>query len=88
MSPDWIFMATAPPPAGADDDIGMVLIEFDLGDVNGTVEIIVGQGRIQDLVAVALEIGRLAAAWGGLPAVEEEEFHDSIVLAYLFLFCT
>lgn len=33
------------------------------------------QGRVQNLVAVVLEVGRLCAAWGRLMAVEEEEDH-------------
>ena len=36
-------------PAGADDDIGLMPVEFGLGDADGGIEIVVGQGRIQDL---------------------------------------
>ena len=64
-----------PTPAGADHNIGMMPVELGLGDPDGFVEIIVGQGRIQDLVAVVLEIGRLDAARCRLPAVEEEDGH-------------
>jgi len=40
-------------PAGTDHDIGMMLIELGLGDADGGIEIIVGQGRVQGFVAVA-----------------------------------
>ena len=33
-------------------------VELGLGDPNGFVEIIVGQGRVQDCMAVVVEIGR------------------------------
>ena len=46
-----------------------------LSDPNGLIEIIIGQGRAQDRVAVVLEIGRLDAARSRLPAVEEENGH-------------
>ena len=50
-------------------------VELGLGDADGGIEIVVGQGRIQDLVAVVFEIGRFHAAWCRLPAVEEEDEH-------------
>ena len=50
-----------------------MLIEFGLGDANCGVEIVVGQMGIEDFVAVLLQIGRLQAAWSGLPAVEEKD---------------
>ena len=62
-------------PAGTDNDIGLVLVELGLGDADGRIEIVVGQGRVQDLVAVVLEVGRLHAARCRLPAVEEEDSH-------------
>ena len=65
-------------PAGSDDDIGLVPVELGLGDADGSIEIVVGQGRVQDFVAVVLEIGRLDAARCRLPAVEEEDFHGAL----------
>ena len=49
-------------PTRSDYNIGMVPVELGLGNENGFVEILIGQSRIQDLVAVVLEIGRLDAA--------------------------
>ena len=66
------------PPAGTDNDIGPVLVELGLGDADGSIEIVVGQGRVQDFVAVVLEIGRFHAAWCRLPAVEEEDGHGAL----------
>ena len=66
-----------PASAGADDDIGPMPVELGLGNADGGIEIVVGRGRVQDFVAVILEIGRLDAARGGLPAVEEKDFHGS-----------
>jgi hypothetical protein len=40
----------------------MVPVELHPGDADGFVEIIVGQGRVQNRVAVFLEISRLYAA--------------------------
>ena len=37
-----------PAPAGSDDDIGMVPVELGLGDADGLIEIVVGQGRVED----------------------------------------
>ena len=68
-------------PAGTDNDIGLMPVELGLGDADGGVEIVVGQGRVQDFVAVVLEVGRLDAARCRLPAVEEEDFHGPIVAA-------
>jgi hypothetical protein len=42
-------------------------------------EIVVGQFRIDDRVAVVLEIGRLYTACGRIPAVEEEDGHLIVV---------
>ena len=72
-----------PAPAGTDDDIRAVPVELGLGDANGGVEIVVGQGRVQDFVAVVLEIGRLHAARRRLPAVEEEDFHGAMYPSFL-----
>jgi hypothetical protein len=46
-------------------------------DPNGGVEIIIGEGGVEDLVAVALEVGRLDAARSRIKAVEEEDEHGT-----------
>ncbi|MGD0897019.1 MAG: hypothetical protein ABR915_04225 [Thermoguttaceae bacterium] len=46
-----------------------------LSDSNDLIEIVVGQGRVQDFVAVVFEVGRLDAARCRLPVVEEKDFH-------------
>jgi hypothetical protein len=51
--------------ARSDDSIRLVLIEFSLGDPGGRLEVIVGQGRVQDLVAVAGQVRWLDAAGYG-----------------------
>ena len=61
--------------ARSHDHIGMVLVELLLGDADGQSEILVGQLRIDDLVAVLRQEGRFDAAWDRLPAVKEEDFH-------------
>jgi hypothetical protein len=50
-----------------------VPVELGLGDPDGFLEIVVGQGRVQDRVAVVLEIGRLDSARCRLPAVKEKD---------------
>ena len=76
-SPLSMFIATAPPRDRADDDLGLVLVELGLGDLDGLGEVFVGQCRVDDLVAVLRQEGRLDAARDRLPAVEEEDFHDA-----------
>jgi hypothetical protein len=51
-----------------------VLGELDLGDLGGLPEVVVGQFRVDDLVAVLGQEGRLDAAWDRVPAVQEEDF--------------
>src|ERR1019366_10068788 len=60
-------------PARSHDDLGLMLVELILGDLDGSVEILVGQLRVDDLMAVLSEICRFDAAWDGLPAVKEED---------------
>jgi hypothetical protein len=45
-------------PRRADDHLGLVLVELLLGDLDGKSEILVGQFRIDDLVAVLGQEGR------------------------------
>jgi hypothetical protein len=47
-----------PAPGLANDYLGLVLVELGLGDADGFVEIIVGQSRVDDLVAVLGQVGR------------------------------
>ena len=56
-----------------------MLVELLLGDLDGLCEILVGQLRIDDFVAVLRQEGRFDAAWDRLPAVKEENFHEGIV---------
>jgi hypothetical protein len=57
----------------------LVLIERGLGDPDGFGEVFVRQRRIDDLVAVVLQVGRLHAAWDGVPAVQKEDLHGTNV---------
>lgn len=41
------------------------MVVLGLGDPHGGVEIVVGQGRVQDIVAMVLQVGRLQAASRG-----------------------
>ncbi len=40
-----------------------MLAEVGLGDANGFLEIIIGELRVDDGVAVGLQVGRFDAAW-------------------------
>jgi hypothetical protein len=64
-----------PASGRADDHIRLVLVELGLDDADGRLEVVVGQGRVDDLVAVLSQEGRLDAAGNRVPAVEEEDFH-------------
>ena len=55
----------------------MMPVELGLGDYHGLIEILVVQGGIQDLVAVLGQVGRLDAARCRLPAMKEENYHQS-----------
>ena len=76
-SPLLMFMATAPPLDEPTTTCGLVLVELVLGDPDGLLEVVVGQLRVDDLVAVVLEVGRFDAARNRLPAVEEEDGHGA-----------
>ncbi len=65
----------------ADDDIGLVLIEFGLADANGYVEVVIWERRVNDGVAVVFEVGRFCAARCRSPAVEIENLHRVCVLS-------
>ena len=52
-----------------------VLVERCLSGAKSNVEIVVIQGWVDDFVSVLGEVSRFDAAWNGLPAVEEEDFH-------------
>jgi len=70
--------------AGAHHDIRVMPVELGLCDADCLVEVVVGEGGVQDLVAVVWEVGRLEAAGGRLPAVEEEDGHGIISYAERF----
>jgi len=57
--------------------MGLMLVELGLSDADSFVEVIVGQGRVQDLVTVVLQVGGLQATGSGRPAVEEEDLHGN-----------
>jgi hypothetical protein len=50
-------------------------VELGLGGADGLVEVIVIEGRVEDLVTVLDQVGRLHAAGDRMPAVEEQELH-------------
>jgi hypothetical protein len=52
-----------------------VLVELLLGDLDGLEEVVVRQLRVDDLVAVLGQEGRLDASWDRVPAVQEVDFH-------------
>jgi len=60
-----------------------MLVEVGLGDPDGGIEIVFGKYRIEDFVAVVIQVGQLQAARCRLPAVEEEEFHGALPLNVL-----
>ena len=60
-----------------------MLIELGLGNADGGIEIIIGQGWVQDFVAVVLEEGRFHTARCRLPAVEEKDFHGDLNPSFL-----
>jgi hypothetical protein len=67
--------------AGADHDIRLALLKLGLGNFHGSIKVFVGQGRVQDGVAVVLQVGRLQAARCRLPAVEKEDSHGALPLS-------
>src|SRR5262249_46650327 len=42
-------------------------------------EVFVGEGRVENFVAMLVQVGRLDATRDRLPAVEEEDFHGVVV---------
>jgi hypothetical protein len=52
-----------------------VPVVLGLGDAHGSLEVVVGEGRVDDLVAVLRQLGRFHASGDRLPAVQEEDFH-------------
>jgi hypothetical protein len=51
----------------------LVLVELDLGDADGFLEVLVGQLRIDECVAVLDEVRRFDGAGSRMPTVEEED---------------
>ena len=74
-SPLLMFIATAPPRDEPTTTCGWCLSNSAWAILTASVEVLVGQLRVDDLVAVLGQEGRLDAAWDRLPAVEEEDFH-------------
>jgi hypothetical protein len=70
-----VILVPAPPRDEPTTTAGLVLVELCLGDLDDQGEVFVGQFRVDDLVAVPGQEGRLDATWDGLPAVKEEDFH-------------
>jgi hypothetical protein len=50
-------------------------IEFGVCDPNGFAEIVIGDGRVKNSVAVVFQEGRFAASWDAGSSVKEEGFH-------------
>ena len=76
--PLLMFIATAPPRDEPTTTCGWCLSNSAWAIRTACVEVFIGQRRIDDLVAVLDQEGRLDAAWDGLPAVKEEDFHEVI----------
>ena len=55
----------------------MMPVKLGLGDAYGGIKIVVGQGGIENLVAVVFEIARFNTAWNRIQSVDEEEVHCS-----------
>ena len=72
-SPPLMSKATA--PARSHDHVGAVPVVLGLGDPDGLGEVLVGQFRVDDLVAVLGQEARLDATRDRVPAVEEENLH-------------
>jgi hypothetical protein len=54
--------------------IRLVPVELVLGDPYGLIEIVIGESRVENLVAVLCQVDRLDA-FSRIKAVEEENFH-------------
>lgn len=57
------------------NDMGLMPVECRLGNPNRLLEVLVGQWRVDNLVAVLNQKARLQAARFRHPAVEKEDFH-------------
>jgi hypothetical protein len=57
----------------------MVPAELGLGNPEGSGEVFIGQGRVDDFVAVLRQVAGLDAARHRLPTVEEEDFHGDVM---------
>ena len=74
-SPLSMFMATAPPRLDPTTTWGWCLSNSAWAMRTASAKSSCGQRRVDDLVAVVLQVGRLHAAGDRVPAVEEEDFH-------------
>jgi hypothetical protein len=68
-------MATAPPLDEQTTTSGWCLSNGAWADPDRLGEIVIGQLRVDDLVAVPGQERRFDAAWDGIPAVQEQDFH-------------
>jgi hypothetical protein len=66
-------------PRRADDYSRLVLVELGLSDPDRLVEILVGQFRIDDLMAVLDQESRFDAARDRVPSMQEENLHEVVV---------
>jgi hypothetical protein len=66
-----------PTPARPNDNLRVVDVELGLGDSDGLGEVVVGQLRVENFVAVVFQLRRLHAARNRVPAVKEENLHDA-----------
>jgi hypothetical protein len=70
------------PATGAShDDLRLMLIEFGLGRRNRRDEVIIVECRIDDVVAMVLQVRRLDATRNRVPAMKEEDFQRQLFLA-------
>ena len=68
----------------SDNDIGIVLIEFGLGEAHGFIKIAIRESGIEDFVALLFEKGRFAATGFRGPAMEEKDLHaDAFIVSKL-----
>src|SRR5262249_26888846 len=63
----------------ADDPIGPVPVVLGLGDAHRCLEILVGESRVENFMALQSQVAGLGPARYGLPAVQEEDFHEVVV---------
>ena len=83
VSPLSMFIATAPPRLEPTTTSGWPWSYSAWAMATAASKSSSGRAGFRTVVAVVLEVGRLQAAWGRLPAVEEEDFHIPGFLAMI-----